>query len=78
MWKHSSFIRQAHAEIDFKEEWKTMNKPLTINLLIEREGKTEPFAGFTENETAAIGERLSRTMSRFYTNHANELKNEEF
>ena len=54
-----------------------MNKPLTINLLIEREGKTEPFAGFTENETATIGERLSRAMSRFYTNHANELKNEE-
>ena len=45
-----------------------MNKPLTINLLIEREGKIEPFAGFTENETAAIGERLSHAMSRFYTN----------
>lgn len=55
-----------------------MNKPLTINLLIEREGKTEPFAGFTDGEAAAISERLSRAMSRFYTNHANELKNKEF
>ena len=52
-----------------------MNKPLTINLLIEREGKIEPFAGFTENETAAIGERLSRAMSKFYTAHKDEFIN---
>lgn len=55
-----------------------MNKPLTINLLIEREEKTEPFAGFTENETAAISERLSRAMSRYFTNHAEELTHKEF
>lgn len=55
-----------------------MNKPLTINILIEREGKTEQFTGFTDDETAAISEKLSRTMSNFYTNHANEFKNEEF
>lgn len=52
-----------------------MNKPLTINLLIEREGKTEPFAGFTDSETAAISERLSRSLSKYYTAHPEELIN---
>lgn len=52
-----------------------MNKPLTINLLIEREGKTEQFTGFTDSETAAISERLSRSMSSFYTAHPDELIN---
>lgn len=52
-----------------------MNKPLTINLLIEREGKTEPFSGFTDSETAAISERLSRSLSKYYTAHPEELIN---
>lgn len=52
-----------------------MNKPLTINILIEREGKTEQFTGFTDNEMAAINEKLSRTMSNFYNNHSDELIN---
>lgn len=52
-----------------------MNKPLMINLLIEREGKTEPFTGFTENETVAISERLSRSLSKYYTAHPEELIN---
>lgn len=56
-----------------------MNKPLTINILIEREGKTEQFTGFTDDETAAISEKLSRTMSNFYNNHSDELiNNKEF
>lgn len=52
-----------------------MNKPLTINILVEREGKTEQFTGFTESEAAAISKRLSRTMSNFYTAHSDELIN---
>lgn len=52
-----------------------MNKPLTINILIEREGKTEPFSGFTENETAAISERLSRLMSSYFSKNIDEYKN---
>lgn len=52
-----------------------MNKPLTINILIEREGKTEQFTGFTDSEAAAISEKLSRTMSHFYTAHSEELIN---
>lgn len=53
-----------------------MNKPLTINLLIEcREGKTEQFTGFTDDEMAVISEKLSRNMSNFYTNHSDELIN---
>lgn len=51
-----------------------MNKPLMINLLIEREGKTEPFTGFTENETAAISERLSRSMSAHFSKNIDEYK----
>ncbi|MDE6124034.1 MAG: hypothetical protein K2G22_02250 [Eubacterium sp.] len=46
---------------------------LTVNLLIEREGKTERFNGFTDSELAAISERLSRSMSTYYTNHKDEL-----
>lgn len=52
-----------------------MNKPLTINLLIEREGKTEQFTGFTDSEAAAISERLSRSLSKYYTAHPEELIN---
>lgn len=50
-----------------------MNKPLTINILIEREEKTEQFTGFTDDETASISKRLSFTMSNFYTVHSDEL-----
>lgn len=45
---------------------------LTVRLLIERDGKIEPFTGFTESELAAIRERLSRTMSAYYTQHPDE------
>lgn len=45
---------------------------LTINLLIERNGKIEPFNGFTESELAAIRERLSRSVSAYYTRHPEE------
>lgn len=47
---------------------------LTVRLLIERDGKIEPFNGFTESERAAIRERLSRTMSAYYTQHPDEYR----
>lgn len=47
---------------------------LTVRLLIERDGKIEPFTGFTESERAAIRERLSWTMSAYYTQHPEEYK----
>ena len=47
---------------------------LTVRLLIDRNGKIEPFNGFTEAERTAICERLSRTMSAYYTNHKEELR----
>lgn len=46
---------------------------LTVNLLIERNGKIEPFNGYTDEEFAAISERLSRSMSTYYTRHKDEL-----
>lgn len=45
---------------------------LTVELFIERDGKIEPFTGFTESELAAISERLSRTMSAYFTQHPEE------
>ena len=48
---------------------------LKFRLLIEeKDGQIKPFTGFTESELAAISERLSRTMSRYYSNHIEELK----
>lgn len=47
---------------------------LTVNLLIERNGKTEQFNGFADRELAAISERLSRSMSKYYTKHKDELQ----
>ncbi len=52
-----------------------MNKPLTINLLVEREGGTEPFDSFTEKELSAMSGRLSRAISKFYTAHKDEFIN---
>ena len=52
-----------------------MNKPLTINLLVERDSVTEPFDCFTEKELNAMSGRLSRAMSKFYTAHKDELIN---
>ena len=40
---------------------------------IERDGKVEPFNGFTPEEQERIRERLSRNMSRYYTAHPEEL-----
>lgn len=45
---------------------------LKVNLLVEREGETEPFNGFTDNELAAIKKRLSQSMSAYYANHSEE------
>jgi len=45
---------------------------LKVNLLIEREGRIEPFNGFTDSELAAIKKRLSQSMSTYYTNHSEE------
>lgn len=47
---------------------------LTVNLLIERNGKTEQFNGYSDSELAAISERLSRSMSTYYTRHKDELQ----
>ena len=47
---------------------------LTVNLLIERNGKIEPFDGFTDSERTAICERLSRSMSTYYTHHKDEFR----
>lgn len=40
---------------------------------IERNGKVEPFNGFTPEEEQRISERLSRNMSRYFTAHPEEL-----
>lgn len=45
---------------------------LTVRLLIERDGKIEPFNGFTETELANIRERLSKSVSAYYTRHPEE------
>ena len=48
---------------------------LTVRLLIEeKDGQIKPFTGYTDSELAAISERLSRTMSMYYTNHIEELR----
>lgn len=52
-----------------------MAAKLTVNLLIERGEKIEPFNGFTEVELAAMSERLSKSMSTYYTKHSDELLN---
>ena len=49
---------------------------LTVNLLIERNGKTEQFNGFSDSELTAISERLSRSMSTYYTRHKDEYRKE--
>lgn len=46
---------------------------LKISLFVERNGKIEEFNGFSNDEIAAISQRLSRSMSTYYTNHNNEL-----
>lgn len=50
-------------------------KDLKVNLHIERDGKIEQFNCFAENELDTISERLSRTMSTYFTKHTDELKN---
>ncbi|MDE6412758.1 MAG: hypothetical protein K2K42_02500 [Eubacterium sp.] len=48
---------------------------LKVRLLIEdKDGQIKPFTGFTDAQLAAISERLSRTMSAYYTNHPEEWK----
>lgn len=51
-----------------------MNKPLTINILIERNGKIESITDYTSKEEEMVSERLSRTMSAYFTQHPEELK----
>lgn len=47
---------------------------LTVRLLIERDGKIEPFTGFTESELIAISKRLSRSVSAYYAQHPEEYR----
>ena len=49
-------------------------KELKVRSFIERNGEVAPFNGFTHDETQAISERLSRSMSRYFTAHPEELK----
>ena len=46
---------------------------LGYKLFIERDGKIEPFNGFTEGEKVAIQDRLSRSMSLYFSRHPEEL-----
>lgn len=46
---------------------------LTVNLLIERNGKIEPFNGYTTDERERVRKTLSENMSDFYTQHLDEL-----
>lgn len=48
---------------------------LTVKLFVEQDGKIEPFTGFTESELAAISERLSKTVSAYFTQHPEEYHN---
>ncbi len=47
---------------------------LTYRCFIERNGKIEPFNGYTPEEEKRVSERLSRTMSAYYTQHPEEFK----
>lgn len=68
--KFVKYIRQAEDLIKFREVG--IVAELKVELFIERNGKIEPFNGFTESELSAIRKRLSRTMSAYYTNHIDE------
>lgn len=49
-----------------------VREPLKVNLFIERDGRTEEFYGYTEEEQAAKSEELGKTMSKYFTLHPEE------
>lgn len=47
---------------------------ITFRYFINRNGKIEPFNGYTEAEKKEIEQRLSKSMSIYFTAHPDEWK----
>lgn len=66
------YIVQANKIISISEVV-YVNK-LKVVLMVERNGQLEKFNGFTETEKNKMSEKLSKSMSAYFTQHPCELK----
>ncbi len=46
---------------------------LTVKMSIDRNGVIEPFNSFSKKDLLKMKNELSKTMSRYYTNHLEEI-----
>lgn len=49
-------------------------KPLTVRLFLIRDGKTEQIERLPDDVQKIMAQRLSRTMSDYYTQHPEEYR----